>query len=106
MKLKKKRVQMKAEKLGDLIRLKRQEMGLTVKEFINRLGYSVSPTFISRLENRGSIPGAKLICKIADVINCPPEKLLDLARNEKLERYNKSLAKKYTSALNKFNERG
>ena len=97
---------MKAEKLGGLIRLKRQEMGLTVKEFINRLGYSVSPTFISKLENKGAIPGAELICKISEVINCQPEKLLDLARNEKLERYNKSLDKKYIIALNNFNKRG
>ena len=90
-------------KIGELIRFEREGMGWTIKEFINRLDYDVSPTFISKLENRGAIPGVELLCKIAEVINYPPEKLLYLAKNEKLKKYEESLEKKYIIELNKFN---
>ena len=77
---------MKTERLGEVIRSHRQAMGLTAKEFINRLEGAVSPAFMTKLENYGAVPSPELICKIANVINCPPEKLLDLAKNQKLDK--------------------
>lgn len=96
---------MKIEKLGALIRLHRKNKGWNVKQFIELLGGSVSPSFITKVEVYGAIPSPELICKIADVINCPPEKLFHLAKTEKLNEYKKSLDAKYNKVLNEFNKR-
>ena len=100
-----KELKMKTERLGELIRFHRKNKGWNVKQFIELLGGSVSPSFISQIEIYGAIPSPELICKIAGVINCLPKKLLDLAKAEKLDKYEKSLDANYTNALNEFNER-
>ena len=96
---------MKVEKLGGLIRFYRKNKGWNVKQFIELLGGSVSPSFISQIEIYGAIPSPEVIFKIADVINWPPEKLLDLAKAEKLDKYKKSLDAKYSDAFKNFKEK-
>jgi transcriptional regulator with XRE-family HTH domain len=89
----------KDSSLGEIVRSYRKEKGLSAKEFIELLGGFVSPAFITKLEVYGEIPSPELICKIADVIECPAEKLLDLAKESKINGYHDSLEKKYKDAL-------
>jgi transcriptional regulator with XRE-family HTH domain len=90
---------MENKKFGELVQKLRREKGWTVREFIQRLGDEVSPTYITKIEMYGEIPSPTLICKIADVFGCDVEKMLDMAKTKKVERFEEMLKKKYQDAV-------
>jgi transcriptional regulator with XRE-family HTH domain len=84
-------------KLADKVKAKRDQLGISVREFAVRLG--VSPGYVSRIEVRDEIPSPEMICKIADALEIKPEELLDLAKDDVLNRTKEDLSQKHTEAL-------
>ena len=88
---------------GERIRAKRTSKEWTVKDFIQRLESkgqkSVSPAYITRIEQYGEIPSPELICVIADVLEDDAEQLLECAKKIKVKRFNKNLEAKYQKAV-------
>jgi transcriptional regulator with XRE-family HTH domain len=88
---------------GELILLLRKKSDWTVKEFIKKLEEkgqeTVSPAYITRIEQYGEIPSPELICRIADVFHYDVEKLLNCAKRSKVEKFDKSLEEKYQKAV-------
>ncbi|MFA5880259.1 MAG: helix-turn-helix transcriptional regulator [Candidatus Margulisiibacteriota bacterium] len=83
---------------GELIQKLRKEKGWTIKDFIEKLGSDLSPTYITKIEVYGEIPSPEVICKIADVFNFDEKELLERAKQNKVERFEKSLEEKYQKA--------
>jgi transcriptional regulator with XRE-family HTH domain len=87
---------------GDIVKRHRSEKGWTIKEFIDRLKAdsrtTVSPAFITRVEQYGEIPGPELICRMAEVLELDLKKLLETARRVKVEKFDRGLEKKYQEA--------
>ena len=86
--------------LGKRIRELRTGRGLSVREFADLLGKSSA--YVSKIETRGEIPDAELICTIADVLGANPDELLLLAKKTQLERAAKDIDEKQASALTLF----
>jgi transcriptional regulator with XRE-family HTH domain len=86
--------------LGKRIRELRGTRGLTVREFATRLGKS--PAYVSKIEARGEIPSAELLCTIADLLNVDLQELLRLAKESQLARAAKDIDDKQASALALF----
>jgi transcriptional regulator with XRE-family HTH domain len=87
---------------GDTVKKQRSEKGWTIKEFIDRLKAdsktTVSPAFITRVEQYGEIPGPALICRMAEVLELDLKELLKMARRVKVARFERGLEKKYQEA--------
>jgi transcriptional regulator with XRE-family HTH domain len=83
--------------LGQRLRELREHRGLTVKEFAERI--KKTPGYVSRIEARGEIPRAELLCEIASVYRVSPKELLDLAKQNYLERAERELEARNSSAL-------
>ena len=64
--------------VGERIKLRRMELGMTQYELADRLGYS-NRSSIAKLETRDDIP-AKRLSKIAQVLEIEPQKLLGIEK--------------------------
>ncbi len=60
--------------VGDRIRLKREELGLTQEELANKLGYK-SRSSVNKMENSRELPLKKLVM-MANVLDCTPAYLM------------------------------
>jgi transcriptional regulator with XRE-family HTH domain len=78
----------------------REKAGLSVREAAARLGKS--PGYISRIEGRGEIPTAELICDMAGVYGCNPEPLLKLAAKAQIAHAKLQIQAKQSEALRLF----
>lgn len=67
----------KSETLGNFIRRRRAERGLTLRELARRI--KVSPAFVQKVETRNWRPGEEKLLKISEVLDCQSEELLKLA---------------------------
>lgn len=83
--------------LGAKLRDLRVEGGHTVREFADFVGKS--PGYISRIEGRGEIPSAELLCVIAEVYEIDAQELLELAKRNQLHRIEREIKSKQESAL-------
>ena len=88
---------------GDMVSGSRKLKGWTIKEFIEKLEAigqkSVSPTYVTRIEQYGEIPSPEFILIIADILKLDKKKLLECAKQTKLQKLDKSLDEKYSKAL-------
>ena len=96
-------MQFESMSFGEAVLSLRKERGWTVKEFIEHLetkGHkSISPAYITRIEQYGEIPSPELILRIADVFRVDEQKLLECARRIKVQKFDKSLEDKYQKAV-------
>jgi transcriptional regulator with XRE-family HTH domain len=83
--------------LGQRLRELRQEKGLTVREFADRI--KKTPGYVSRIEARGEIPSPELLCVIAGIYRVAPEELLGVAKQCYLERTEREVEERNMSAL-------
>jgi len=83
--------------LGQRIRELREKRNWTVRQFADRI--EKTPGYVSRIEARGEIPSPELICEIAEVYRVAPEELLNLAKQCYLERTEREVETKNSSAL-------
>jgi len=91
------------KEFGNLIQKLRKEKGWTVKEFIEKLeGQKISPTYMTKVEVYGEIPSPELTCKMADILGCDPQKLLDTAKEHKINKFEKTLNEKYEKAVGMY----
>jgi transcriptional regulator with XRE-family HTH domain len=64
--------------LGDYIRNRRQELGMTIKELAEKI--NCSPTHVTRIElHQRKCDSMQLLVDFANALNVPTERLLDLA---------------------------
>jgi transcriptional regulator with XRE-family HTH domain len=83
--------------LGQRLRELREQRGLTVRQFADRI--KKTPGYVSRIEARGEIPSPELLCEIAGVYDIAPEELLRLAKQCYLHRTEREVEAKNVSAL-------
>jgi transcriptional regulator with XRE-family HTH domain len=86
--------------LGQRIRELRDKRGLSVRQFAALL--DKSPAYVSKVETRGEIPSAELLCAIADLLNADLEELLSLAKQSQLQRTAQDIDQRQASALALF----
>jgi XRE family transcriptional regulator, fatty acid utilization regulator len=86
--------------LGKRIRELRSKRGLTVRQFAEILGKS--PAYVSKIEARGEIPSAELLCIIANSLETDLDELLRLAKKSQLDRTAKDIDQKQAAALALF----
>lgn len=88
---------------GEAVFKFRKERAWTVRDFIDQLGAkgqkTVSPAYITRIEQYGEIPSPDLILRIADVFQVDGNELLECAKKLKVRKFNKALEEKYQRAL-------
>ena len=85
---------------GDQIREARRRRLLTVRALAQMVGRT--PGYISRLETRGEIPSAELICELAAALDDDAEELLAAARSDTVQRTESTLAARHEEALRLF----
>jgi transcriptional regulator with XRE-family HTH domain len=86
--------------LGKKLRDLRKSSGYTVREFAARV--HKSPGYISRIEARGEIPSAELLCELAQILGVDPSELLELAKRCQLEDTRRTIETKQEAALTLF----
>ena len=89
---------------GELILKLRKDNQWTVKDLIDKLEAkgrtkSLSPAYITRIEQYGEIPSPDLICRMAEVFRYDEKKLLDCARKIKVQKFDQNLQDKYDKAV-------
>jgi transcriptional regulator with XRE-family HTH domain len=90
------------KKFGALVQQLRKSKGWTVKELIEKLGGQVSPAYMTKVEVYGEIPSPELICKIADILGYDQKTLLEVAKENKVDRFEKALEEKYQKAVGMY----
>jgi transcriptional regulator with XRE-family HTH domain len=87
---------------GDLIKELRKKKNWTVKDLNDRLkeriGKTFSHAYITQIEVHNEIPKADMICALADILGYDSDKLLSLARENRVIKYSQSLTEKYQKA--------
>jgi len=87
---------------GERVRDRRQARGWTIRDLIQKLQArgqkSVSPAYITRVEQYGEIPRPEFICMLADILGDDAKKMLECARNIKVQRFDMNLEEKYQKA--------
>ena len=83
--------------LGERLRQMRQNRGLTVRAFAERIGKTSG--YISRIEGRGELPSPQFLCEIADVYQIDPKELLDLWKRVQIKRKSCEIEAKCASSL-------
>lgn len=68
-------------------------------------GLDISPGYLSRIEGRGEIPSADLICQIAFLYEVDPAELLELAKLDQLDTTAQSVDQKHQEALRLYRKR-
>jgi transcriptional regulator with XRE-family HTH domain len=87
-------------KLAGRIKKARTKEGLSVRDLAARVG--VSPGYISRIEGRGEVPTAEVLCRLSDVLKIPAESLLAEAKADLLEKAKQDISQKHAEALRLF----
>jgi transcriptional regulator with XRE-family HTH domain len=82
------------------LRFLRERAGLSVREAASRLGKS--PGYLSRIEGRGEIPSADLLCEMAALYHVGPEELLELAKAAQLQATKRHIDATQSEALRMF----
>jgi transcriptional regulator with XRE-family HTH domain len=84
---------------GRLIKELRIDKKWNIEKFIKKLNSKVSQPYIVKVELYGEIPSPALIIKMANVLEYNRNKLWELAKKSKLNKYEKSLDRKFQQAL-------
>ena len=83
------------ETFAYIVRKRRKELNLSVKEFITRLDDSISRAYVTKLELHDEIPSKELTKKIAIALEIDENQLLELAKEGKRKQFEKVLSKRY-----------
>lgn len=83
--------------LGDRLKELRGDKGYSVRDVASRI--DASPGYISRIEVRGEIPSAELLCTLADLYGVDPQHLLQLAKQTQLKNVERLIDQKHGAAL-------
>jgi transcriptional regulator with XRE-family HTH domain len=75
----------------------RNKAGFSVRDLAKEI--DKTPGYISRIEGRGEIPSAELICELASIYKVAPEELLELAKASQLNRTQEDIEAKHQSVL-------
>jgi transcriptional regulator with XRE-family HTH domain len=67
---------MQIQSLGAKVRMLREQLGLTLREFSRRTG--ISPSFLCEVESGRRNPGPERLEKISETLNVPLSDLVDL----------------------------
>lgn len=86
--------------LTDRLKSAREDVGLTLRDAASKL--DKSPGYLSRIEGRGEIPTAELLCEMAGLYGVDAEELLQLAKKALLEQTRTDIEEKQTAALRLF----
>lgn len=78
----------------------RTQAGLSVREAASQLG--ISPGYVSRIEGRGEIPSAEVLCTMAELYGTDIDELLALAKRTQLENAEKQIESRQNEALRLF----
>ena len=78
------------------LREMRLSRSMTVREVAEAIGKTAG--YVSRIE-RSEIPGPALLCRLATLYDCPPGRLFDLARDEHIARFRRTLETRFADAL-------
>lgn len=82
---------------GSRIKELRASNGWTVRELAERIGKTAG--YISQIEGRGEIPSPELICRFGEIFEVKPELLLELAKQDQLDKAESDIAEKHQAAL-------
>lgn len=94
---------MENETFGKLIREKRKELGLSLRELARRTG--VSHPYLSQLENeRNKNPSLEIVIKLSNELELSLSKLLELA-GISLNAYEKEISTNTLSEMNRLNNK-
>ena len=83
---------MKQTSLGQMIKTRRKELGLTAERLANKA--NIDRTYISKIEKHGFLPSPKLLTKIISNLNDTSDKYIRLYKSLKLESAMKSYKEK------------
>ncbi len=72
------------QEIGDRVKKRRQELGLSQDELAKRLGYQYRSA-VSKLEKGGTVFKQSLLKKVADALNTTPSVLMGFESNEEQE---------------------
>ncbi|WP_317300798.1 S24 family peptidase [Allobaculum stercoricanis] len=72
------------QEIGDRVKKRRQELGLSQDELAKRLGYQYRSA-VSKLEKGGTVFKQSLLKKVADALNTTPSTLMGYESNEEQE---------------------
>jgi transcriptional regulator with XRE-family HTH domain len=97
----------KSETIGLIVKASRTKKGWTVKQLIERLQPKLprgklSPAYITRIEQYDEIPSPDFLCTLAEVLDLDSDRLLRLARQTKVQRFESGLEKKYREAVGQY----
>jgi|CXWL01.1.fsa_nt_gi transcriptional regulator with XRE-family HTH domain len=101
-----------AKTFGELIRAARQGKGWMIKDLIERVKtdkISLTPSFMTRVEQYDEVPGPDLILRMAEVLGLNPEELLKVATTNRVNRIKQNIEEVYQEKLTlyrKQKERG
>jgi transcriptional regulator with XRE-family HTH domain len=87
-------------RLGRHIQSLRRKRELTIRDLGEAIGKT--PGYLSRVEVRDEIPSPDLICSISDVLQEKPETLLDLAKQDLMQRMREQIERKASEALSLY----
>ena len=91
---------MESTSLGQRIRARRKELGLTIEELANKVG--IDRTYITKIERHGFLPSRKVIDNIVKNLSDKPDKYLHLYKTLKIDQRIKTLKQKIKEAPEKF----
>lgn len=86
--------------LGEFLRKKREEAGLSQGDVAKKLKYS-SPQFISNWERGISSPPIKALRQLSDMYRVQPDELFDLILKHSLEQLKVTLVQEYNGLVRK-----
>jgi len=87
-------------RLGKHIQTLRRKREITIRALADAVGKT--PGYLSRVEARDEIPSPDLICSISEVLQEKPEKLLDLAKMDLMQRTEHQIERKASEALSLY----
>lgn len=83
--------------LKDRLKTLREQAGFTLRDAASKL--NKSPGYISRIEGRGEIPSAELLCEMAELYRTDVEELMELAKKSQLDQTRIGIEEKHGNAL-------
>jgi transcriptional regulator with XRE-family HTH domain len=86
--------------LTDRLKKLREDAGFTLRDAASKL--RKSPGYLSRIEGRGEVPSAELLCEMARIYGVDAEELLELAKKTLLEQTRIGIEEKQGEALRLF----
>ncbi len=97
------------ETFGDRIRRARRKKDWMIKdliEHVKRDGTQLTPSFMTRVEQYGEVPGPDLIIRMAEVLEIPPEELFRLAKVVRVKRIERNIEEVYRETLALYRKQG